>query len=256
MSTKLCQIVAVVNGKKTKAQKDVTEVYHKFQKPALFEGLLKTFVPGVVATDAEGKVIAQESFPDEKKKVVYTVQQAFVDIQDALRDCIDVTYTQDLANCEAKADVVLDGKALLNAVPVTTLLWLEKQLVDLRTNLNAVPTLDPKEDWHHDANMSLQATEPDLQNKTKKVNKVLVKYHATKEHPAQTDMVVEDVVTGKWKTIKYSGAISEDEKKQVCQRVDKLLEAVKSAREVANQREIEQWKMADKLFEFVFGKGK
>ena len=101
--------------------------------------------------------------------------------------------------------------------------------------------------------MSCYSTQPEVSNKTKKVQKVLVKYPATKEHPAQTEMVQEDVVTGKWKTIKYSSAITEDKKREICRRADKLVEAVKKAREEANQIEITDVKLADKLFEFVFG---
>jgi hypothetical protein len=253
MSTKLCAIVAVVNGKKTRTQKEVTDVYHKFQKP-LFDGLLKTFIPAAESTDTEGRPVVSETFPDEKKKVIYTVEQAFKDIQSALSDTIDVTATQDYANCKAKSDVMVNGKVVLSQVPVTHLLWLEKQLVDLRTNLNTIPTLDPKEDWFWDANVSSNATQPEMQNKTKKMQKVLVKYAATKEHPAQTEMVTEDVVIGKWKTIKYSSAISEDTKRIICQRADKLVEAVKMAREEANQLEVENVKNADKIFEYVFGK--
>jgi hypothetical protein len=252
MSTKLCAIVAVVNGKKTKTQKEVTEVYHKFQKP-LFDGLLKTFIPAAESTDSEGRPVVSETFPDEKKKIVYTVSQAFKDIQTALSDTIDVTATQDYANCKAKADVVVDGQKVLVQVPVTHLLWLEKQLVDLRTNLNTIPTLDPKEDWDWDANVSANATQPEMQNKTKKTQKVLVKYAATKEHPAQTEMVTEDVVIGKWRTVKYSSAISEDAKRAICLRADKLVEAVKIAREEANQLEVDSVKNADKIFGYVFG---
>ena len=51
-----------------------------------------------------------------------------------------------------------------------------------------------------------------------------------------------------------SSAISEDDKRLICQRADKLVEAVKTAREEANQIEVENVKNADKLFEYVFGK--
>ena len=252
MSTKLCQIVAVVNGKKTRMEKEVTEVYHKFQKP-IFDGLLKTYMPGSEATDAEGKPLPQETFPDEKKKIIYTVEKAFTDIVTALGDPIDCTAQQDYTNCKAKADVVVEGKVILSQVPVTHLLWLEKQVVDLRTNLNAIPTLDPKEDWEWDDTMSCYATKPEFSNKPKKVQKVLVKYPATKEHPAQTEMVTEDVIQGTWKTIKYSSAIPEDDKRKICRRVDQLVEAVKKAREEANQIDIENVKISDKIFGFVFG---
>ena len=250
--TKLCAIVAVVNGKKVRTQKEVTNVYHMFQKP-VFDGLLKTFIPSAESTDADGRPVASDSFPDEKKKVVYSVKQALKDIKTALSDTLDVTASQDYANCKAKADVVVDGAVVLPQVPVTHLLWLEKQLVDLRTNLNAIPTLDPKEDWAWDSNVSANATQPEFVNKTKKLQKVLVRYPATVEHPAQTEMITEDVVVGKWKTIKYSSAISEDEKRALCCRADKLVEAVKVAREEANQIEVESVSNADKLFSYVFG---
>lgn len=251
--TKLCEIVAVVNGKKTKTEKEVTEVYHKFQKP-LFDGLLKTYIPGSEMTDAEGKPMPQETFPDEKKKIIYSVAKAFEDIKTALGDTIDCTAQQDYANCVAKADIVDENTIILAQVPVTHLLWLEKQVVNMRTNLNSIPTLDPKEDWEWDDTMSCYSTKPEFSNKPKKVQRVLVKYPATKEHPAQTEMVTEDVVQGKWKTIKYSSAITEDKKREICRRADKLVEAVKKARETANQIEIVPVKNADAIFSFVFGK--
>jgi hypothetical protein len=39
---KLNQIVAVVAGKKSDAEKTITEIYHKVKKPQLFEGITKT----------------------------------------------------------------------------------------------------------------------------------------------------------------------------------------------------------------------
>jgi hypothetical protein len=39
----------------------------------------------------------------------------------------DVTPTKDWANCEARADVKVDGRVLVPDVPVAYLLFLEKQ---------------------------------------------------------------------------------------------------------------------------------
>ena len=41
--SRLNQIVAVVNGKKTRAEKRRDEVYKNLQKPAPFSGILRTF---------------------------------------------------------------------------------------------------------------------------------------------------------------------------------------------------------------------
>lgn len=39
----------------------------------------------------------------------------------------DVVATQDFANCQAKADVMVEGRVLIKDAPVTHLLFLEKQ---------------------------------------------------------------------------------------------------------------------------------
>ena len=43
--TKLNQVIAVVSGQKSEAEKALTEVYHAFQKGELFTGLARTYTP-------------------------------------------------------------------------------------------------------------------------------------------------------------------------------------------------------------------
>lgn len=45
MGPKLCEVIAVASGKKGDVEKAVTEIYHKFQKPDLFDGLQRTYRP-------------------------------------------------------------------------------------------------------------------------------------------------------------------------------------------------------------------
>jgi len=96
---KLNQVVAVVSGKKTQAQKAITEVYKKLQKSVLFEGISRRYSP----TDEDG-----ETQPDEKKNVQYKSRQAMADARAALNDLFDVTATQDWGNCAAKSDIKID----------------------------------------------------------------------------------------------------------------------------------------------------
>ena len=42
---KLCQIIAVTNGRKTSVQKDITEIHHKVTKEALLQGIARTYTP-------------------------------------------------------------------------------------------------------------------------------------------------------------------------------------------------------------------
>ena len=241
---KLNQIIAVVNGKKSRAQKDLTELYKKLQKPTLFDGISRTYQP----LDEEG-----ETQPPEKKNIQYKAREAINDARAILLDLFDVTATQDWANCEAKADVEVDGQVILESVPVTHLLFLEKQLTDLQTFVGQVPTLDPADTWHWDENADCFASETTLSNRTKKVPRSHVLVEATEHHPAQAEMYHEDVKVGEWRTVKFSNALPAQERNEILGRIRKLQEAIKFAREQANNGEVDERKIGNKVFDFVFG---
>ena len=241
---KLNQIIAVVNGKKTRCQKAITEIYKQLQKQALFEGIARTYQP----TDEEG-----ETQPPEHKNVQYKAQAAIEDAKVVLAELMDVAATQDWANCQAHADVVVDGNVVLSAVPVTHLLFLEKQLIDLHTFVGQLPTLDAAESWRWDENADCYATEPTISNRTKKVPRSHILYEATTEHPAQVEMYHEDVKVGEWRTVKFSGALPAQDRNEFLGRIRKLQEAVKFAREEANSIDVNDIKIGNKVFDFVFG---
>jgi len=243
--SKLNQIIAVAAGKKTQAQKSITEAYQNLQKSAQLEGISRTYKP----KDDEG-----EQFPAEKKLVQLKVGEAVRGVTAALTELFDVVATQDAANCAAKADVVVEGNPVLRGVPVTTLLFLEKQLVDLHTFVDKLPTLDPGEAWSYSADVDHYVSEPYQTSKTKKIMKNHVKAEATKEHPAQVETYTEDVVVGYWTTLKFSGAVPAKERNEMLDRVKKLQEAVKCAREEANGMEVESKKIGAAVLQYVFGK--
>jgi len=242
---KLNQIIAITAGKKSQTQKSLTEAYQNLQKPALLEGISRNYKP----KDDDG-----EQLPPEKKLVQLKVNDAVRGVTIALIDLFDIVATQDAANCVAKAHVVVEGQPILRDVPVTTLLFLEKQLVDLHTFVEKLPTLDPGESWNFSADVDHYASEPYQTTKTKKILKNHVKAEATKEHPAQVETYTEDVVIGHWTTIKFSGAIPAKERNEILDRVRKLQEAVKAAREEANGLEVESRKIGSDILQFVFGK--
>jgi hypothetical protein len=243
--SKLNQIIAVAAGKKTQTQKAITEAYQNLQKSAQLEGISRTYKP----KDDEG-----EQFPAEKKLVQLKVSEAVRAVTAALTELFDVVATQDAANCSAKADVVVDGTAIVRGVPVTTLLFLEKQLVDIHTFVDKLPTLDPGEAWSYSADVDHYVSEPYQTSKTKKIMKNHVKAEATKEHPAQVETYTEDVVVGYWTTLKFSGAVPAKERNEMLDRVKKLQEAVKCAREEANGMEVESKKLGGAVLQYVFGK--
>jgi hypothetical protein len=152
----------------------------------------------------------------------------------------------------AKADVVIDGRVLLKDVPATYLLFLEKQLSDLTTFVAKMAELDPGSDWSVDPSTGLFRTEPQATQRTKKVQRPIVLYDATEHHPAQTQLITEDVIAGQWVTVKHSGALPAPRKKQLLARIERLSNAVKFAREQANAIEAPDQKLAKDVFSYLF----
>jgi hypothetical protein len=244
MATKLNQIIAVEKGVKSRSYQDLTEAHHALQKQTLLSGIARTYRP----RDEEG-----EQLPPESTKVQVKAQDIIRQTVDVLTKLFDVTATKDWANCKAKADVVVDGQTLLKDVPATYLLFLEKQLTDLHTFVKKLPVLDASETWTFDASADCWATEPVQTLRTKKVPRNHVKAEATDKHPAQVEVYYEDVTVGFWRTIKYSGALPAQRANELLARVEKLQQAVKFAREEANSLEVEDIKVGDTIFKYLFG---
>ena len=240
---KLNQIIAIQAGKKTQAKETLTEAYHLLKKPELLNGLVRTYQP----RDEGGEML-----PDERKAVQVKINDLISKVTADLTEMFDVVATQDWSNCQAKADVVVDGRKLLASVPVTHLLFLEKQLVDLRTFIDTLPVLDTSEEWEYKPEADCYVSRPTRYNRSKKVPKNHIKYEATKEHPAQVEMYMEDVWVGTWTATKFSGAMPAADRKAMLERVRKLLDAVKSAREEANGLEVKPQKVGATLLGWIF----
>jgi hypothetical protein len=225
---KLNQIIAVEKGIKARAFSELSELNKIIQKSALFNGFAKTYQP----KDAEG-----ETLPPENLRVQYVATEVLRDVERGLSELFTVTARKDWTNCVATADVLIDGNIIIARAPVSFLLFLEKQLTDIRTFVSNLPVLDPAESWTEDKNSGLYRTEPTSTHRTKKVQKPIVLYPATPEHPAQTQIITEDVIVGFWSQVKQSGAIPRPQKLAILERVERLHKAVKEAREAANAQE-------------------
>lgn len=241
---KLNQIIAVCAGKKSHAASAITALYHTAQKEALFCGLSKSYRP----KDEEG-----ERLPGESQKVQATVGSLVADFRSTLTELWDVVATQELSNTTAKADIVVDGATVLRDVPVTLLLFLEKQLNDVKTFVEKLPVLASSEDWTFNEESDCYATKMRETTRTKKVPRNHIKYEATKEHPAQVEMYTEDVLVGYWQAVSFSGAIPATEKNGILSRLRLLSDAVKAAREQANGAEATDLRVGRAMFDFVFG---
>lgn len=222
---KLNQVIAIEKGIKGRVHSGLTEMYKLVQKPELFNGFNKSYQP--IADDGE-------SLPSESKRVQCNASDMLQGASRLLTELFQVTARKDWTNCTALADVKVDDKTILTAVPVTYLLFVEKQLTDLRTFVGEMPVLDDAEEWKKDAHSGLFKSGEVKTHRTKKTQKPIVLYDATDKHPAQTQLITEDVLAGHWSAIKHSGSMPKTEKVALMGRIEKLLNAVKEAREQAN----------------------
>jgi len=239
---KLNQAIALVKDSKSRGESALTKVYHGIQNKALLAGVVKTYKP----RDEEG-----EKLPSEGTRLQVRVPSVLASAVGPLSRMFDLTATVDAGNQIASADIVVDGVVVLKAVPVTTILFLEKKFVDLATVVAKLPTLDEAEEWEEgDDGLSFK-TVPSSKVRTKKVPRVLEKSPATDKHPAQVEVWHEDIVVGDWTTITFSGAISQKRQRELAKQVAKFQEALKIAREQANSELVTEREIGAEIFKFL-----
>lgn len=239
---KLNQIIAVEKGVKSKSALELARAQQEIQKPVLLAGLSRTYQP----KDEEG-----EQFPPESTRVQVKAEDLLRTAATSLTRLFDVTAAKDWANTAATADVVVDGRALLAGVPVPYLLFLEKQLGELHAFVRRLPVLDAAESWAQDPSTDTWKTEPVRTVRTKKVPRNHVKAEATEQHPAQVDVYYEDIAIGYWTTVKFSGALPARRVNELLERVERLQEAVKFAREEANAFEVDDQRVGEAVFGYL-----
>lgn len=240
--TKLNQLIAIEKDVKSMASKAANQFYHSIQRTGSLMGITRNYRP----KDEDG-----EMFSPEKTLVQADVSSLLKHLANSQTRVFDVTLSKDVTNCLAKADVVVDGVTVLEAVPLTYLLFLEKRLLDLHTMFASLPVLDPAQKWTYSETANAYEAEPVETTKSKKVVKVLTLVEATKEHPAQAKEYFEDVVTGYWTKVDFSGALPASRVAVLVERAEALREAVKKAREEANSIEVSDRKAGQKVFDFL-----
>lgn len=200
----------------------------------------------------EGKVPETEKQSDLQT----TVPRELTWIQGIMAPAIDAEFQIALANTIARADIVFeDGTILAKAVPATALLSLEKRLNEIHTLVSKIPTLDPAKGFSPDADRGkgIYRAREEKRGRTQKKQRPIVLYAATEHHPAQTQLISEDVEVGHTITQAWSGLLTVAEKGDMLDRVEKLRVAVKKARSRANEAAVDtETKIADRLLNFAF----
>jgi hypothetical protein len=168
---------------------------------------------------------------------------------------LDAVLQKERTNQEARSDLVVDGTIIAKDVPATFLLGLETKLKKVRTHLyETIPTLQPGVKWEKDSSFGddvYRMVNSEEKFRTKKVMKNHVISPATDKHPAQVNVYNEDEKVARVIIDTWCGMISSAEKSQKLNKVDKLIRAVKKARQKANTTEVVNMTIGKELFDFI-----
>jgi hypothetical protein len=190
----------------------------------------------------------------ETKDMVTTVTQRLeYFFKQAFTKMVDTELQKDTTNQRAMADVIVDGKVLIEKVPPSALLNWENRLSQLIELLKRIPTLQPGFLWEPDPerNNVYYTKEPKISFVTKLITKPVVLYPATEQHPAQVKEVSEHVPIATQTQIARSGMWTSKSKADILSRAQALLAAVKKARQRANTAELVNVKAGEKMAAFI-----
>jgi hypothetical protein len=238
----LSQLLGVRDSARGEANRVISQVRKRLDRPEDFKGMVKSYSP----LDEEG-----EQLPGQSKKVLTQSNELLGALEDALTRQIDVESTVTNTNSHAKADLVVGTLTLLENVPGVTLIFLEKQLEMVLSLLDEFPVQDPERDWTYDASRDQHVSEVVRTTRSVKTPRPFVLAAATQYHPAQVQVLTEDVIRGYWATTDFSAAFPAQTKKEIRDRVIRLREAVGSARERANMTTVSPVEYGEAVFDFI-----
>jgi hypothetical protein len=231
--------LAVEQDLKGNAERARTTTLESFRsKQTHYTGLRRTFRPFAVEENADDQ--AAERLEAETK-LAKTVASELEGALSIVAEAMTVGFQVDEANTRARADVVVDGETIASDMPATFLLQLERRLREIRSVFREAPTFDPVRLWTADPDADrahVLRTEPVATIRKARARKYNVMVEATKEHPAQVDVVEVDEAVGEIRSYEWTGKLSIAKKTALVDQVDKLIAAVKQARSRANTVEV------------------
>lgn len=226
---------------------DITNTFLK--KPDRFLGTIRTLH---MFDDA-----SQNENTTEVKEIDSTVEKELQFLKDYAIKYIDLIAQKESSNQSAFADVIIDGKIILEQVPATLLLALESKLSHLRVMYDAIPTLQPGINWVEDAEKGkgiYKNSNPEESFKTQKDIIAKILWEPTDPKMSQKpeiEKISVDKKVGKYITTQFSGMISKARKAEILSKLDTLIVEIKKARQRANSTECSYRKVAETIFDFI-----
>ena len=247
--SKLHEVLAVESDLEETSRKILEEAFTTFIKKANhFEGYHKT----LKMFDEERS--GEEDGQAEHKAMVTTVPAKLEYVRGSIEKYYDLLLQKERTNQEAKADLEVDGKLLAKDLPATFLLGMESRLKKLRPMIEAIPTLDPGVAWIPDPDQGANIYKskfPETKQKQDKVSEFVVVTEATPQHKAQYEKLTKNVVSGTYSTQHWSGKITPGEKSAYLGRLDRLIQAVKKARQRANTAEVVKCEVGKEILDYL-----
>jgi len=247
---KLHELVAADRSIKGQAEKLRLELQSTFDKRRnLFAQKIITMTPLGEGLEVETRehTDIQSTVADEITWLLNTI----------LIKNIDSGYAIDHFNKLAVADITMeDGTVLAKDVPATALLQLEHRLKEVSELIKTIPTLDPAMGFVPDPSMgpNIYKAREIVKPSTKKEQHPLVMAEATKEHPAQVQLVTEDVKVGTIREQQWSSLITPAIKADLLERAENLFRVVTQARSRANEQpaDVKTYKIGEALLKHIF----
>jgi len=244
-NNKLHQLLAVESDLKQQAKKILVETKNTFEgKREHFDGMTRTYQH----LEVDEAMTSLEIAPEEKL-VVTTVDEKLEFANKVFVRTLDVLISKETTNASGVAMADLEIGGVVFPLAATALLALEGFIREIRSVYNSIPTLDPVREWSEDADRKGAFRTKELFTyRTEKKPEVIVKYDATPEHPAQTDLVMIERQVGKFHVVYKSGRYTVKRKAECLSNIDALIRETKKARSVANQAEVKNEKIGHAIF--------
>lgn len=247
---KLHQALAPLDEKKKQAANGLSDTARVFGKAGdYFSGFVKV-------TTAHDEARAKEMNGTEHKAMVTTVPAKLKHTAGMLTALIDLQATIDKANQSAVADLIVDGQTLLTGVTSVTLLAIEREFKKFLEIVKQAPTNTIGIEWVPAPDLGEGMWKSKHDQVAKKHEQTIVGIvlsPATDKFPAQIDKLSKQVPVADITTTLFSGALTSADKADICERLQKIIDAAKEAVTRANDVDAPVQHLGDKLFKFVLG---
>ncbi len=225
---KLHEVLASLPGVNKQAEDITAETRGLFGKQSPFQGFQKTY-----QTLVEDSTV----IPPDGKEIITTVPERLDYTGKAIAKVINIVLTKEETNSSgnARADLSLGGKTV--SLSATSLLALEKEIKKIREIAIVIPVYDSAQLWESNSEERKFTfkTAPLPVYRTETMRDFIVVDKATKEHKAQIKEISTTKQVGYYNTVYKTGMVNSAKKAEILNKIDALLNDVKSARSRANE---------------------